>query len=44
MKPFKVSPAVTVDLQAAYDYFKRGGSRAAERFLVRYEEAMRGVR
>ena len=41
MKPFKVSPALAADLQLAYDYFKRGGPMAAERFLARYEEAMR---
>jgi plasmid stabilization system protein ParE len=43
MKPLKVAPAMTADLQQAYDYFKRGGSTAAERFLIRYEEAMRAV-
>ena len=43
MKPLKVSGAVSADLQVAYDYFKQGGQAAAERFLVRYEEARRRI-
>jgi hypothetical protein len=32
MKPFKTADAYTADLQQAYDYFKQGGTRVAERF------------
>ena len=43
MKPLKVSGAVAADLQVAYEYFKRGGQAAADRFLERYEEARRAI-
>lgn len=37
MKPFKVADTYAADLQAAYDYFKRGGQKAADRFFARYK-------
>lgn len=37
MKPFKVADGYAADLQDAYDYFKRGGQNAADRFFARYK-------
>jgi plasmid stabilization system protein ParE len=43
MKPFKASEALASDLQEAYDYFKRGGPAAAERFSAAFERTLRTV-
>ena len=40
MKPFKTAARYAADLQQAYDYFRQGGSRAAERFWERYNRAL----
>lgn len=39
MKPFRTADTYAADLQRAYDYFKRDGGDAAERFYVRYQRA-----
>ncbi len=44
MKPFQASAAYATDLQLAYNYFKLGGPRAAERFWERYERAWASIR
>jgi plasmid stabilization system protein ParE len=43
MKPFKASGALPADLQHAFDYFLRGGERAASQFIERYEMALRVI-
>lgn len=40
MKPFRTAEAYPADLQQAYDYFKQGGTRAAENFWERYNRAL----
>lgn len=41
MKPFKTAGSYAADLQRAYDYFKQGGLKSADRFLARYEKLLR---
>jgi plasmid stabilization system protein ParE len=43
MKPFRAAGDYAADLQAAYDYFKQGGQRAADRFFDRYARTRRVI-
>lgn len=40
MKPFRESPALTGDLQQAYDHYLRYSPATADRFLTSYQKAV----